>query len=89
MKNYTITYDLLKPGQDYKDLISRLTTLGAVRIELSQWLLRTTMTATQIRDDLMRFIDGNDRLFVGGLTGEAAWLNLLVSQDKVKQALAA
>ena len=90
MRKYSISYDLLKPGQNYDSLIARLTALGAVRVEYSHWILKTaTMTAVSIRDDLRRFVDANDRLLVAGLTGEAAWTTLLVADDSFKQAVAA
>ena len=68
MKKYMISYDLLKPGQNYEALWERLRELGARKILYSQWVLRTaSMTALQIRDDLTRFVDANDRLLVTGL----------------------
>ena len=86
---YTVSYDLLKPNQNYDGLISRLNALGAVRVQLSQWIVRLSSgDAVALRDDLMRFIDSNDRLLVAGLTGEAAWSNLMASPNSVKQALA-
>lgn len=82
MKKYMISYDLLKPGQNYEALWERLRELGARKILYSQWVLRTaSMTALQIRDDLTRFVDANDRLLVTGLTGEAAWTSLLASEQ--------
>lgn len=55
MKKYMISYDLLKPGQNYEALWERLRELGARKILYSQWVLRTaSMTALQIRDDLTR-----------------------------------
>ncbi len=89
MKIHLISYDLDKPGRDYKDLIARLKAMGAVKPLFSDWVLRTTATAEQVRDDLMRFIDANDRILVVGLTGEAAWSNLMVTSDELKKSLAA
>ncbi len=60
-KVYSISYDLLKPGQNYDSLIARLVALGAVKVEYSQWVLKTaTLDATSIRNDLARFMDAND-----------------------------
>ena len=89
MKKYRVGYDLDKPGQDYHPLIKRLRSLGAQRALESDWVLRSTASAVEIRDDLMRFIDSNDRLLVTALTGEAAWSNLLIGGGEVKEALAA
>lgn len=84
-----VCYDLDKPGQDYKDLISRLEELGADRIQYSVWLINTNWGTADLRDDLRRFVDENDRIIVAGLDGSAAWHRLMVGTDRVKQILAA
>lgn len=89
MKKYMVSYDLVKPGKDYTNLINRLKQHGAVKILLSQWVIRTTWTAAQLRDDLQQHIDSNDRLLVTGLTGEAAWTALLTTNDTFKSSIAA
>jgi hypothetical protein len=89
MKKYLISYDLDKPGQDYNRLIGELDRLGALRILYSEWILRSTSNAANIRDHLRAFIDGNDMLLVVALTGEAAWTSLMVSNDTFKQSIAA
>jgi len=88
--SYLICYDLDKPGQDYTDVIAALEKLGAQRIQYSVWLLYApALTAIQIRDHLAQFIDGNDRLLIVGLQNLAAWQNLMISHNAVKQILAA
>ena len=88
--NYLICYDLDKPGQDYSDLISALKKLGAYRFQYSSWLLgKTEYTPMQIVDHLAQFVDGNDRLLVVAVQNYAAWRNLMISDDSVKQILAA
>jgi CRISPR/Cas system-associated endoribonuclease Cas2 len=89
VKSYLISYDLDKPGQNYSGLIDRLKQLGAVKILYSEWVLRTTSTAVQLRDDLKRFIDANDMLLVVALTGEAAWTKLMIDSASFKETLAA
>ena len=88
MSSYLICYDLDKPGQDYSDLISELEGMSARRIQYSVWLVDSNSSATEVRDTLSRFIDNNDRLFVGRLDGVAAWQNLMISHAIVKQLLA-
>ncbi len=83
MKAYTISYDLDKPGQDYTRLITRLQQHGAVRILFSQWALKTTWSAVQLRDDLKSYIDTNDRLLVTQVTDWASFN--IMSADKFKQ----
>jgi hypothetical protein len=76
MSTALITYDLRKPGQNYQPLWDRLEALGAVRALESVWVLKTAASAAAIRDDLLRFIDANDRLLVAIITS-AAWHNLI------------
>lgn len=76
MSTALITYDLCKPGRNYQPLWDRLEALGAVRVLESVWAIKTAASAVAIRDDLLRFIDSNDRLLVGIITS-AAWHNLI------------
>lgn len=91
MKTYLIAYDLMRPGQDYKRLFDAITSLGAHWHFLdSAWMVRTTMSAAQIRDYLLQFMDANDKLFVAGMSGEAAWRSLGEKGDTwIKQQLQA
>ena len=82
MKAYLISYDLDKPGQSYERVIARLKQHGAVRVLLSQWALRTTWSAVQLRDDLQaNGIDASDRLLVTELSGEWAFVNVLAGEQ--------
>jgi len=84
MALYWIGYDLDNPGQDYSDLIARLKELSAVRILKSDWLLGHDSTnPKQIRDDLSRYLDENDRIMVAELKNNAAWRNLLATSQVV------
>ncbi len=75
MKTYLIGYDLNKPHQDYPTLLEKLRTgFDAWWHYLdSTWIVKTNMTAVQIRDILQRYIDSNDELLVVALEGEGAW----------------
>lgn len=74
-----VSYDLNRPGQDYQSLFTRLQQLGAKRILYSQWMLTTSMTAVELRDDLQRFIDSSDMLLVIDATNAPmAWTSLKV-----------
>ena len=70
---YIITYDLYKPGQNYDELIKAIKTYYWCKIAESAWVVTTTKSSSEIRDHLKSKIDKNDKLFVGKLTGEAAW----------------
>lgn len=83
-----IIYDLQAPGKDYKSLIDRLKQYPkACRVCESSWIVETSWSTTQIREDLTGYMDSNDRIFVGSLTGEASWRNPLCSHDSIKEAL--
>ena len=89
MKTFSITYDLRKPGQNYQPLWDRLKALGATKIEESQWLLRSPAKALDLATDLLRSMDGNDRLFVAQVQGDIAWRTLIVGNDSINKILAA
>ena len=80
MKNtISIGYDLLTPGRDYKALhgaIQQISPQWAHPLE-SQWLVMTTLSATQVRDRLLPHIDQNDRLLVMDVGPGVAWFNLV------------
>lgn len=75
---YAISYDLRKPGRDYKTLWDELNRLGAKRMLKSHYVVRRINTSAKgMRDHLAKFIDANDGLLVIELDGAAsAWRNL-------------
>lgn len=77
---YVISYDLDLPGKDYTALLNELRRLGATRILLSQWLLNSPNTASQLRDHFRQYIDANDRLLVNPLGAWASW-NLMADPN--------
>lgn len=83
MALYWISYDLDKPGQDYSDLINRLRQHKAYEVTRSDWLLPSDWTPAQIRDDLLVYLDKNDRIIVAELKYNAAWRNLLIPSNSV------
>ena len=78
MRVISISYDLRKPGKDYEGLINQVKALSGVWCHptLSQWLVQTPLTAAQVRDRLLPFIDANDKLLVTELSGATAWHGL-------------
>ena len=62
---YLITYDLNKPGQDYPALYDSIKKMGAWWHHLdSTWLVDTTLTAAEIRDQIREAIDPGDHILV-------------------------
>jgi hypothetical protein len=50
----------------------------------STFIVKTDWTWMQVRDDLNRFLDANDRIFVAELAGIAAWRNVICTADWLK-----
>ena len=74
MATLLVGYDLNQPGQNYKSLIERFKTVGTNwwhHLD-STWLIKTTMSPAELRDDLRRFIDSGDELLVLDVTA-ASW----------------
>ncbi|MFA9272363.1 MAG: SinR family protein [Baekduiaceae bacterium] len=67
-----VSYDLVSPGRDYTMLITRIKQMGPwAHLLESQWLIVTTMTASEVRDDLKRYIDENDKLVTVDVTADS------------------
>lgn len=74
MKTYIICYDLNRPGQDYATLIDAIKSYGTWWHHLdSTWIIKTTRSASEVRDHLKAYIDTTDELLVVGSSGEGAW----------------
>ena len=65
MGKVLITYDLCRPGQDYQMLFEAIKSLGPARkILQSTWVVKTSMSATTVKNYLNGYIDLGDKLFV-------------------------
>lgn len=74
MKTLMVGYDLNKSGQNYDNLIKALKSYGTHWHHLdSTWLIRTSKTCTEVREELKSLVDRNDELLVAELSGTAAW----------------
>jgi hypothetical protein len=69
-----VTYDLRPDAtpKDYAHLASGLSSLGATRLFLSSWAMRTSMTPGEIAETIGRYLDRADRLLVVEVVGHAA-----------------
>ncbi len=60
-----VTYDLRKPGRDYRAVADYLRSFSSWAHPLeSLWFVETVGTATQVRDRLRSVIDPNDGVLV-------------------------
>ena len=75
---YLISYDLMAPGKDYKDLWAALRAIGAVRVLESEWLTRRVNTSPiNLANHLLQFMDANDRIFVTEVANNCAYRTLM------------
>ena len=66
MKTYLITYDLLKPGQNYEGLHEAIKSLanGWWHCVESDWLINSNLSASNILNRLLPHIDATDKMAV-------------------------
>lgn len=82
MNTLMISYDLIAPGRGYETLRSFIESHSkwAKPVE-SLYLVKTTKNAETLRNDLLSYLDTNDKVIVIDVTGKSsAWKGL---PDKV------
>lgn len=72
MKIFVVNYDL-RNERDYNSLYNRLNNLGGKRVLESMWTLKLDekYTCTEIRDDLRRYMDSDDGIYVAHINSSA------------------
>ena len=82
---YIISYDLVASGKAYEELYSAIKSyLIWGRLTESTWAVVTSQSYIQIRDNLKRYIDENDKLIVIQSGRAAAWTKILASDNWAK-----
>jgi len=77
MASVLITYDLISPGKKYTELHDAIKVLGSWwHCVESTWIVKSELSLVQIRDQLKKHVDSNDKLLVLGLSGAGAWVGL-------------
>jgi hypothetical protein len=90
---FMVSYDLMKPGQDYAKLDDKIIKLGGKRVLESQWVIENLVTppitATDLWRGLLPYVDGNDRIFVTELTKDMQWSaqHLLIPDEEMRRLL--
>ena len=89
MNVYIITYDLNRGTKnEYSKLIDAIKGYeNWAKITESCWAIKTSFSAKYIRDDLKFYLDEQDRIYVGRLGKEAAWSNVMCTNDWLKKNL--
>ena len=79
MKTYLISYDLIKP-ETLPEYIRLFNTIKSAQFWAkplrSVWLVKTTLSSAQIRDELRKVTDPNDKILVIEITNNWASYNL-------------
>jgi hypothetical protein len=64
-----INYDLSAPGRNYADVIDYIKSYGEwCHLLESCWLVRTWKTAGDVRDEMNKIVDSNDKVAVFDVT---------------------
>ena len=87
---FLIVYELADPPGDEPGTDELLRTLesypATTRLTDSAWVVRTPRSVSGVFDSLDSALGADDRLFVGSLTGEAAWRNIEHGYDWLEEA---
>jgi len=87
MACYLVSYDLVG-RRDYERLYGAIKAHGTwAHIHESLWAVVTNGTAAQVRDNLLQYIDADDRLFVIRSGSEAAWRGTICKSEWLKEYL--
>jgi hypothetical protein len=79
LKLYLISCDLMQAGAGYESLRERLRSLDARQVLESQWVLRSSFTAAELKDIFRQLMDDRDRIVVTEIGGEWASRRALVN----------
>jgi|SRR5688500_13567890 len=89
---FLIVYEIAAPPNGAPTTDELTQTLEAypatTQLTDSAWVVRTRRSVTGVFDALDRALGVDDRLFVGSLTGEAAWRNIEHGYDWLEEAFA-
>ncbi|UOZ10203.1 hypothetical protein [Amycolatopsis sp. WQ 127309] len=81
MNTLLVAYDLNRPGQNYEELIKFLKAEGTWWHCLdSTWMVRTSKSTAQLRDEIKRLVDANDEVLVMNVTGDG-WASFGLSAE--------
>ncbi len=67
------TYDLNKQGQDYTSLTNAIQKYNNKHVMYSVWFIKSNSSATEINNDLIKFIDQNDKIIISEITNNRNW----------------
>jgi hypothetical protein len=68
MTIHLVTWDLIK-NKDYKRLLERIDQYQSCRPMLSVALINANLSAVEVRDDLIKYVDNDDKIMVIEIQG--------------------
>jgi phosphomannomutase len=87
METYLISYDLAEKN-NYDSLYQAIKEYGTwAHITESLWAIKTESTATEVRDNLVKYFSNGSRLMVIKSGTESAWRNVICSNEWLKKNL--
>lgn len=87
MTTYIISYDMAQDG-DYNNLITAIKAYKIwAHITESTWAVTSDKSATEIRDDLGKYLPKGSKIFVIKSGAVAAWRNVICSNEWLKKNL--
>lgn len=79
MKCYAISYDLIGPNRNYDKIHKAIRNLGYYAyIHESLFIVKSSITSSQLYDILIKSLDNNDKLLIIELGRDASWARLNV-----------
>jgi hypothetical protein len=79
LKLYLISCDLMQVGGGYESLRERLRSLDARQVLDSQWVLRSSFTAAELKEIFRQLMDDHDRIVVTEVGAEWASRRAMVN----------
>ena len=77
MKLHSVGYDLRRPDQHKPRVVRRLEQLGAKPFTFPVWVLRSEANMWELRNDLLSYLDEDDRLLIADVThAPVTWNNI-------------
>ncbi|ATW27034.1 CRISPR-associated protein Cas2 [Candidatus Formimonas warabiya] len=80
-----VTCDICQKDKDCSGLIKAIESYGIrTRVTDSSWIIISDSSVFAMRRYFQKHADANDRIFVAGLSNEAAWVNTICDQNWLK-----
>lgn len=80
-----ISYDLCGVNRNYEVLYNTIRSFPKwVRLTESAWIISTSKTCLEVANMLIANTDDDDKVFVGELSGQAAWRKVMCGDSNLR-----